>query len=126
MRGFPTDKILTVGIILLGLARRNLCILTTENILHTTSEDLQKFRTARDRATRIMIEHREDDSSLLEIGRKISGSPFDNMQREKDMKSKKQAKSTLVGIRQDKPTASEAEGKPFIRNPTRFKRFLGG
>ncbi|POW06693.1 hypothetical protein PSTT_08799, partial [Puccinia striiformis] len=61
-------------------------------------------------ATRIMIEHREDDSSLLEIGRKISGSPFDNMQREKDMKSKKQAKSTLVGIRQDKPTASEAEG----------------
>ncbi|KAI7945240.1 hypothetical protein MJO28_010935 [Puccinia striiformis f. sp. tritici] len=90
MRGFPTDKILTVGIILLGLARRNLCILTTENILHTTSEDLQKFRTARDRATRIMIEHREDDSSLLEIGRK-------------------QAKSTLVGIRQDKPTASEAE-----------------
>ncbi|KAI7949009.1 hypothetical protein MJO29_010674 [Puccinia striiformis f. sp. tritici] len=110
MRGFPTDKILTVGIILLGLARRNLCILTTENILHTTSEDLQKFRTARDRATRIMIEHREDDSSLLEIGRKISGSPFDNMQREKDMKSKKQAKSTLVGIRQDKPTASEAEG----------------
>ncbi|KAH9459606.1 hypothetical protein Pst134EA_019746 [Puccinia striiformis f. sp. tritici] len=106
MRGFPTDKILTVGIILLGLARRNLCILTTENILHTTSEDLQKFRTARDRATRIMIEHREDDSSLLEIGRKISGSPFDNMQREKDMKSK----NTLVGIRQDKPTASEAEG----------------